>query len=75
MTTWLSGMARCLSISPLDNDEYTGPVTIQLNQNDGNASVLNNVINYTNTNFSGSSYIQYTVTDSLGTADQAHHQD
>ncbi|MBP6398196.1 MAG: T9SS type A sorting domain-containing protein [Saprospiraceae bacterium] len=60
-----------LSISPLDNDEYTGPVTIQLNQNDGNASVLNNVINYTNTNFSGSSYIQYTVTDSLGTADQA----
>lgn len=60
-----------LSISPLDNDEYTGPVTIQLNQNDGNASVLNNVINYTNTSFSGSSYIQYTVTDSLGTADQA----
>ncbi|MBK7008467.1 MAG: T9SS type A sorting domain-containing protein [Saprospiraceae bacterium] len=60
-----------LSISPLDNDEYTGPVTIQLNQNDGSASVLNNVINYTNTGFSGSSYIQYTVTDSLGTADQA----
>lgn len=60
-----------LTISPLANDEYTGPVTLKLNQNDGTATVVNNTITYTNAAFAGTAYIQYTVTDSLGTADQA----
>ena len=54
----------------LINDEFSGPVTVSINQATGNAAVVNNQIVYSNASFAGMDYVQYTLTDSLGTSDQ-----
>ncbi len=59
-----------LTINPLLNDEFTGPVTVSINQASGSAQVVNNQIVYSNASFAGKDYVQYTLTDSIGTADQ-----
>ncbi|MBK8701688.1 MAG: T9SS type A sorting domain-containing protein [Saprospiraceae bacterium] len=61
-----------LTLNPLGNDTYSGPVNIKINQSDASAtlSVVNNQISYSRSGFTGPDYIQYTLTDSLGTADQ-----
>lgn len=59
-----------LTINPLINDDFSGPVTVIINQATGNAAVVNNQIVYSNASFAGMDYVQYTLTDSLGTSDQ-----
>jgi hypothetical protein len=60
-----------LDIDVKANDEFTSPTTLKINQASGSAAVINGKIQYSNANFVGPDYIHYSITDNIGTTDQA----